>query len=84
MTIPLIRFPVTCPICGSIVVTVFNAAEVADALLKSTPIRLYASCHDIPWDASISEVQQIREYVYQAALESERSKTIIPDTKKWG
>ena len=74
MTIPLIRFPVTCPICGSIVVTGFNAAEVADALLKSTPIRLYASCHNIPWYASASEVDQIREYFYKASLDSERSK----------
>jgi hypothetical protein len=73
LAIQLIRLPVTCPICGSTVVEVFNAAEVADALLKSTPIRLYVSCHDIPWDASASEVQQIREYFYKAALESERS-----------
>ena len=52
----------------------FNAAEVADALLKSTPIRLYASCHNIPWYASASEVDQIREYFYKASLDSERSK----------
>jgi hypothetical protein len=47
---------------------------VADALLKSTPIRLYASCHNIPWYASASEVDQIREYFYKASLDSERSK----------
>ena len=74
MTIPLIRFPVTCPICGSIDVMEYSVAEMADALLNSRPIRLYASCHKIAWFASVPEVHQIREYFYKAWLDSERDK----------
>jgi hypothetical protein len=74
MTLPLIRFPVTCPICGSIDVMGFNAVEVVDALLNSKSIYLYASCHNIPWLASATEVHRIREYFYEAWLDSERDK----------
>ena len=76
MTILLIRFPVTCPICGSIDVMGLNTAEVADALLNSKPIRLYASCHNIPLFASALEVHRIREYFYKAWLDSERHNNI--------
>jgi hypothetical protein len=57
----------------------FNADEVADALLNSRLIYLYASCHNIPWFASATEVHQIREYFYKAWLDSERGKKIVPD-----
>jgi hypothetical protein len=53
-----------------------NTAEVADALLNSKPIRLYASCHNIPWFASALEVHRIREYFYKAWLDSERHNNI--------
>lgn len=72
MTIPLIRFVVTCPTCGAKQSAAFNAAELADALISSKPIRLYASCHDISWNASEPEVQAIRDHIYKAAIESER------------
>ncbi len=74
MTIPLIRIPIVCPVCNSTVVTGFNAAEMADALLNSKPVRLYAGCHDISWYANDWEVEKIRAYMYESALESERDK----------
>lgn len=69
MAIPIIRLPVTCPICQSEVVTAFNAAEMVEALLNSKPPRLYASCHDTSWFASESEVQRIRQCIYKISVE---------------
>jgi hypothetical protein len=72
MAIPLIQLVVTCPTCGSKQTTGFNATEIAHALLRSNPVRLYAKCHNISWIASGSEVQAIREHIYKASMESER------------
>lgn len=80
MAIPIIRLPVTCPVCGSIAVTGFNAAELTDAVLNSRPVRLYASCHKFPWYANDPEVQQIRESIFKASLESDYTKKPDPGT----
>jgi hypothetical protein len=40
-----------------------SVALVAEALVVGATIRLHASCHDISWDATESEVEQIREYL---------------------
>ncbi len=74
MAIVTVRVPVTCPVCDSTVITQFNAAEMLGALLNSTPVRLYAACHDMSWYANDWEVQKIREFFYQAWLEGEREK----------
>jgi hypothetical protein len=58
-----VRFPVTCPVCLKELLTELPVALVAEALAMGSPIRLRASCHDISWDASKSEVAQIREYL---------------------
>lgn len=60
---PTIRFPVTCPKCGAERLTEFPADEVADALLRRTNICLVATCHDMIWDASEVELEQIGEYL---------------------
>src|SRR6202011_1654361 len=51
MSEPLLRFPVVCPICRQEELAVLPTACVAAALLKGTVIQLYASCHDVYWDA---------------------------------
>jgi hypothetical protein len=63
MSAPTIRFPVTCPRCGNDVLMVFPVLVIASALSALTNIRLHASCHDQWWDASKTELEQIREYL---------------------
>jgi hypothetical protein len=63
MNEPTIRFPVTCPTCGSERLTEFPVSVVADALLKGTSLCLLTTCHDQIWDASDGEMEQIREYL---------------------
>ena len=65
-----IRFPVTCPLCARELLMELPVALVAEALVKGSPIRLRASCHDICWDATQSEVEQIREYLGVVAFAS--------------
>ena len=64
MNEPEVRFPVNCPLCARELLTQLPAAEVARALTAGSAIRLRAACHDIYWDASALEVEQIREYFY--------------------
>lgn len=69
---PTIRFPVTCPECGSGKLTDFPITVVVDALRKDTNICLVATCHDTIWDASAVEVEQIREYLGAIWLDAQR------------
>lgn len=65
---PEIRFPVNCPLCARASPTEMPVGLIAEALIAGSTIRLHASCHDVYWDASESEVEQIREYLGAAAL----------------
>jgi hypothetical protein len=67
MSQPTIRFPVTCPKCGTERLTEFPVDVVADALLWDSAICLVATCHDVIWDATELEVEQIREYLEETA-----------------
>jgi hypothetical protein len=63
MTEPTIQFPVNCPKCGREELGEYSVAEVAAALLApTTPLRLYAPCHEYHWIARPVELAQIREY----------------------
>ncbi len=57
-----IRFPVTCPRCGQESLIECRAVIVSIALHECRGMRLYATCHDVHWDASAVELEQIREY----------------------
>lgn len=57
---PRINFPATCPECGQQVVMNFKPAYIEQCLSAGEQIKMYASCHDKTWDASASEVQQLR------------------------
>jgi C4-dicarboxylate-specific signal transduction histidine kinase len=57
-----VRFPVRCPICSSELLTEMAGTDITSALINNRRIRLYASCHDVSWDASEVEVRQLREY----------------------
>lgn len=63
-----LRFPVTCPLCARELLCELPSAGVARALALGSPIRLYASCHDVWWDATAVETTQVREYFSAARL----------------
>jgi len=61
---PVMRFPVTCPKCGTEALGEYPVAEVAVALMTSSnDLRLYAPCHNYHWIATPIESHQIREYL---------------------
>jgi len=66
----VIRFPVTCPKCRQEVLTTLPLGIAAAALISDRPIRLYASCHDVYWDAHHTEIEQIREYMAAPSLQA--------------
>jgi hypothetical protein len=72
MAEPCFRFPVVCPECGQEEISELQIAGVAAALLKGDVIQLYASCHDIYWNARAVEVGQIREYLALAGVSVRR------------
>jgi hypothetical protein len=65
---PGIRFPVTCPICARALLTGLPVALIAEALMVRSSIQLHAACHDVYWDATESEVEQIRSYLGAGVL----------------
>jgi hypothetical protein len=70
---PTIRFPVTCPRCGSESLTELPIADVANALLvRGHILQLFVSCHEYSWAASQLELQQIREYLGAPWLDAQR------------
>jgi hypothetical protein len=66
----VIRSPVTCPKCRQEVLATLPLGIVAAALISGRPIRLYASCHDMYWDAHHTEIAQIREYMAAPSLQA--------------
>lgn len=78
MSEPLLRFPVVCPMCRREELAVLPTAYVAAALLKGCVIQLYASCHDVYWDAQPVEVEQLREYLGIAAKSVQQTAEPIP------
>ena len=63
MNHPTVRFPAACPKCGRERLTEFPVDEVADALQRGSDICLVATCHDVIWTATESELEQIHEYL---------------------
>ena len=52
-----------CPVCGRALLTELPVAQIAEALIMGSSIRLHADCHDVCWDATQLETEQIREYL---------------------
>jgi hypothetical protein len=65
---PRLRFPVTCPLCARELLCELPIAGVARAFTLGSALRLYASCHDVWWDATAVETAQVREYFRAARL----------------
>jgi hypothetical protein len=62
-TEPAVHFPVTCPKCRQEVLSPLPIGSVAAARVSDRPVRLYASCHNVYWDAHHIEIEQLREYM---------------------
>ncbi len=58
-----IRFPVTCPRCGSESLAEFRAVIVTIAVVEWHSMRLYSPCHEVFWYASDMELDQIGAYL---------------------
>ena len=69
---PRVRFPATCPICARALLAELPVALIAEALIMGSSIRLYADCHDVHWDATELEVEQIREYLGAGVVTDQR------------
>jgi len=63
MPASVIRFPVTCPECGEEQLCAMPTTAVEAQLVTGERIRFYALCHHSGWDASPSEVEQLRGYL---------------------
>jgi hypothetical protein len=62
MVEPEVLIPVKCPLCSRESLTGFRISVAADAL-QSGQIRLYANCHVVSWDASVTELARIRAHL---------------------
>ena len=58
-----IRLPTKCPKCGGESLVEFPVIVVATALTKWNHMALRANCCRVSWNASDSEIQQIKEYL---------------------
>jgi hypothetical protein len=74
----LIRFPITCPRCGLESLTKFRAVVVTIATVEWHSMRLYAPCHQVFWDASDLELEQIGAYLGAAWIGAVRAQ---PDSE---
>ena len=72
MNEPFVKFPVICPECQREVLAALRVGLVAGALIRARPIRLYANCHDVYWDAGPIEIEQLREYLGAPWINSHR------------
>jgi hypothetical protein len=59
----VIRFPVTCPLCGGDSLACRPFIEIIDAFFRFKPLVLFAPCHGAYWSASEIQLSQIRDYV---------------------
>jgi hypothetical protein len=57
-----VRFPVSCPLCAQELLTRMPMTVIERALSVGAAIHLRATCHDVHWEASALEVEQIRQY----------------------
>lgn len=60
---PEVLMPIKCPECGEACLEGFSVAVVADALISGTRLRMRSRCHSKEWDASLVEMEQMRQYL---------------------
>jgi hypothetical protein len=60
--------PIKCPECGEEWLEGFSVAVVADALLSGTRLRMRGRCHAKERDATLVEMEQIRQYLVAGCI----------------
>lgn len=58
-----VLMPIRCPDCGEEWLEGFSVALVADALMSGIRLRMRSRCHSKEWDASLVEMEQLRQYL---------------------
>jgi hypothetical protein len=76
MELSFIRFPITCPRCGNESLTEFRAVVATIAVAEWHSMRLYSPCHEVFWDASDRELEQIGEYLGVSWIGAGSSRTV--------
>jgi hypothetical protein len=61
-----VEFPITCPACQRESLSRVPAATVNRILRKGGQLTLRSACHGVEWQASTSETEQIRQYLWVA------------------
>ena len=61
-------FPIRCPECKHESLCSLPADKIDRALLSSEPLWLRSPCHKVEWQASASEAEQIKEYLWAAHI----------------
>jgi hypothetical protein len=67
----ILRFPIVCPRCASESLNEFPIAVITAALAKGDALPLRAVCHQVSWDASETEREQIREYLLSVSMDED-------------
>jgi hypothetical protein len=70
--VPMIHFPVICPICFQESVAARELASIAEAMLSGAPIFLESRCHRVTWTAGRTEREQIRQYLAAGVCTDDR------------
>jgi hypothetical protein len=65
---PNVVFPITCPDCNEESLSSLPAEAIERTVLTGEPILLRSACHKIHWQASGSEIEQLKEYLWVAKL----------------
>jgi hypothetical protein len=64
----VIRFPTVCPACQKESVTERSQSLVDEVLQGCVALSLYAACHNIWWQASVGELEQLAQYRWASDL----------------
>jgi hypothetical protein len=68
-----LRFPIVCPRCARERLNEFPVAVITAALANGDTLRLHADCHQVSWNASETEREQIREYWLSVSMDEDRA-----------
>jgi hypothetical protein len=68
-----VRLPVVCPRCSQEHLSEFPLALVSAALVNGEALQLRAECHQVSWDASETEREQIRKYCLSVSMDQQRA-----------
>jgi hypothetical protein len=70
----ILRFPTVCPRCSRESLSALPLAVITAALTNGEKLRLRAECcHEVTWDATEVEREQLREYWLSTTMDEEQT-----------